>query len=94
MGWAAATSFVAAIVGYLPSAFAKDRTQARLQAAMLGVGARLLVTLVAVLVLLAGGVVAEQLTFVVWIGIDYALLLFLETLVVLRGARTVGSASA
>ena len=87
MGIAAGVSFVGAVLGFLPSALASSRYESRVQAAMLGVVVRLFVTLAAVLTVMATGAAAARTPFVAWTGIDYAAMLVLETVVVLRAVR-------
>ena len=87
MGIAGGVSFVGACLGFLPSALAPSRYESRVQAAMLGIVVRLFVTLAAVLAVLASGAAAARTAFVAWIGIDYAAMLALETVVVLRAVR-------
>jgi hypothetical protein len=84
---AAGLSWVGAVVGYLPTAMASERYEARMQAAMIGVILRLLVTLAAAFSVIATGAAASRMAFTVGVGIDYVALLALETFVVLRSLR-------
>src|SRR5207244_3371522 len=84
MAVAAGISLVGAVVGFLPSsmASASGRYEARVQAAMLGVALRMLATLTAVLAVVLSGAPVARVPFVAWIGVEYAAMLVLETLVV------------
>jgi hypothetical protein len=85
---AAGISLVGAVVGYLPSAsVVGGKPEARLQAAMLGIGVRLFMTLAGTFAVLALDALPARVPFAVWIGIDYATLLLVETRTVLRTVR-------
>jgi hypothetical protein len=82
---AAGISLVAAVVSYLPSASAVGgKPQARLQAAMLGIGVRLFVMIAGTFAVLALDALPARMPFAIWMGIDYATLLLVETRTVLR----------
>ena len=92
MALAAGISLGGAVLGFLPTALA-GRTatlERRANASMIGLGVRMLLTLVAVLVLLQVGAVAARSAFAVWVGADYLALLVLESVLLVRAARASG----
>lgn len=95
MGFAAGIAFLGALLGILPSAFSSPRPESRIQAAMLGVGVRLLVTLGATFAVLATEAAPARSPFLLWTGLAYAALLVVETAVLVRSLpRSGGPVSA
>jgi hypothetical protein len=90
MGLAAGVCLAGALAGWIPLArlAAQDAEPAdRANAVLAGLAVRLGVTLAGVLAVLLGRLVAERGVFLAWIGIDYAVLLVLETRGAMRSVR-------
>ncbi len=89
MGWAAAISFVGALVGYLPTALAgADATlERRAQACLVGMGLRMFLSLAAILAVLRTGASGHPTAFVATTGVFYLSLLVLDSVVLVRAAR-------
>ena len=88
MAVAAGIALVGAVVGHLPTLrTAGASPEARVQAALLGIMARLLLTGAAVFAFVRTDAVPGRLPFLLWAGIDYLTLLALETAAVVRQAR-------
>src|SRR5262245_26730072 len=89
MAIAAGVTLACAIAGYVPAARSAHaaRLESRLQAAMLGILVRLFATLAAVFAVLQTRSAPSATAFVIWIGLDYAALLVLETRIVAGAGR-------
>ena len=88
MAVAAGIAILGAVVGHLPTLrTASAPAEARVQAALLGIMARLLLTGAAVFAFVRTDAVPARLPFLLWVGIDYMTLLALETATVVRLAR-------
>ena len=88
LGLAALLTLCGAVVGYLPVARAEGASlERRAQAALVGMVLRLFATLGGAFLLPVAGLVAARTAFLVWVAVDYAVLLALETWVL---ATTVG----
>jgi hypothetical protein len=91
MGLAAGVSLLGAIAGWLPLTRVSSATADpadRANAVLAGLAIRLAVTLAGVLVVLLGRLVAERGTFLAWMGIDYGVLLIVETRGAMRSVRS------
>lgn len=89
MGLAAAVSIVGAVLGFLPTALLRPDAplERRAQASLVGLGLRMLLTLVAVLVVLQTGAAAHATAFAATTGVFYLALLALETVLLVRAAK-------
>ena len=101
MALAAAVSLLGALAGWWPMARLGSTTADpadRANAILAGLAMRLGVTLAGVLVVLAGGFAPADSgargAFLAWLGVDYAVLLVVETRLAMRAVRSTGTGGA
>ena len=98
MGLAAAIIFGTAVVGWVPVArhLLGTSVEGRAQSFLVGMSVRMFLTLAVLLTAWNGGWLPHRGAFLTWIGVLYAVVLVLETVLLSRGLRTdpTGSVSA